>query len=95
VVDKPDRPGEAAACAIGEISRSLPDPGNPSGVRGHVFNVVTDPGYRRRSYVRACVSMLLEWFDQAGIGPVDLHASEASRTLYSELGFADSDAAPM
>ena len=39
--------------------------------------------------------MLLEWFDQGGIGPVDLRASEASRTLYSELGFADSDAVPM
>jgi ribosomal protein S18 acetylase RimI-like enzyme len=71
VTDKPGRSGELAACAIGEISRSLADPGNPSGVRGHVFNVVTDPGYRRRGHARACMSLLLEWFDQVGVGPID------------------------
>jgi GNAT superfamily N-acetyltransferase len=95
VTDKPDRSGLPAACAIGEISRSLPDPGNPSVLRGRVFNVVTDPGYRRRGYARACMSLLLEWFDQPGVGPIDLHATEASRPLYSELGFVDSGSLPM
>jgi GNAT superfamily N-acetyltransferase len=95
VVDKPDRPDSLAACAIGEISRSLADPGNPSGLRGHIFNVATDPDYRHRGYARACMLLLLEWFDRAGVGPIDLHATEASHAFYHELGFVDSDALPM
>jgi hypothetical protein len=49
----------------------------------------------RAAATRGHVSLLLEWFDQAGVGPIDLYAPEASRALYSELGFVDSGAVPM
>jgi ribosomal protein S18 acetylase RimI-like enzyme len=48
VIDKPDRPGELAACVVGVIECRLGSPDNPSGEFGYVLNVATDPGYRRR-----------------------------------------------
>jgi hypothetical protein len=49
VIDKPDRPGELAACVVGVIESRLGSPENPSGEFGYVFNVATDHGYRSGS----------------------------------------------
>lgn len=88
VVDKPDRPGELAACVMGFVDRRLAGPLNPSGYVGHVGNVATDPGYRRRGYSRACMETLLDWFEGRGITQVNLHASREGEPLYTQLGFA-------
>ena len=87
VVDAPDRSGVLAACATGTIDRRLGGPGNPSGLTGYVFNVVTDPGYRRRGYSRACLTALLDWYRERGVGKVDLRASAQGEPLYRSLGF--------
>ncbi|WP_229400253.1 GNAT family N-acetyltransferase [Micromonospora okii] len=87
VVDKPDRPGELAAVAVGTIERRLGGPANPSGLTGYVFNVVTDPGYRRRGYSRACLEALLDWYRRRGVGKIDLRASADGEPLYRSLGF--------
>nr|WP_184176640.1 GNAT family N-acetyltransferase [Micromonospora parathelypteridis] len=87
VTDKPDVPGELAACVIGVIEYRLGGPLNPSGVIGYVFNAVTDPGYRRRGYARACMEGLLSWYHQRGVTLVELKASEAGEPLYRALGF--------
>ncbi|GAA2700579.1 GNAT family N-acetyltransferase [Micromonospora olivasterospora] len=87
VVDKPDRPGELAACAVGTIDRRLGGPTNPSGLTGYVYNVVTDPGCRRRGYSRACLEALLEWFAGRGVRKIDLRASADGEPLYRSLGF--------
>ncbi|MGC4805751.1 GNAT family N-acetyltransferase [Micromonospora sp. DT233] len=87
VVDKPDRPGELAAVAVGTIERRLGGPANPSGLTGYVFNVVTDPGYRRRGYSRACLEALLDWYRKRGVGKIDLRASAEGEPLYRALGF--------
>ncbi|SCF02795.1 Ribosomal protein S18 acetylase RimI [Micromonospora purpureochromogenes] len=89
VVDAPDRPGVLAACATGTIERRLGGPGNPSGLTGYVFNVVTDPGYRRRGYSRACMTGLLDWYRDRGVLKIDLRASVAGEALYRSLGFRD------
>lgn len=88
VVDNPDRPGELAACAVGTIEERLGTPGNPGGLSGHLFNVCTDPGQRRRGYARACMQELLRWYRGRGVGAVDLAATEEGAPLYRELGFA-------
>ncbi|MEV5822737.1 GNAT family N-acetyltransferase [Micromonospora haikouensis] len=87
VVNAPDRPGELAAVAVGTIERRLGGPANPSGLTGYVFNVVTDPAYRRRGYSRACLEALLDWYRKHGVGKVDLRASAEGEPLYRSLGF--------
>jgi GNAT superfamily N-acetyltransferase len=76
------------AAALGEVSRHAPSPWNPSGVKGHVSNVVTEPAYRRLGLARACVEQLLAWFrEETATGEVDLAATECGAGLYESLGF--------
>jgi GNAT superfamily N-acetyltransferase len=86
VVDKPDGAG-LAACVVGTIDQRLPGPNDPTGLRGYVLNVATDPGYRRRGFSRACMVALLDWYAQQGITAVDLRASAEGEPLYAALGF--------
>jgi ribosomal protein S18 acetylase RimI-like enzyme len=87
VVDRPGEPGALASCAVGVIERRLGDPDNPSGELGYVFNVATDPGYRRRGYSRACMEALLGWYREREVTRIDLRASEDGEPLYRALGF--------
>lgn len=87
VVERPGRPGELAACAVGTIEYRLGGPGNPSGRTGYVFSVATDPDQRRRGHSRACMEALLEWFRERGVRRVDLRASAEGEPLYATLGF--------
>jgi GNAT superfamily N-acetyltransferase len=89
VVDKPDGPG-LAACVVGAIDQRLPGPNDPSGLRGYVLSVATDPAYRRRGYSRACMTAVLRWFEQQGIAAIDLRASAEGEPLYASLGFVRS-----
>jgi GNAT superfamily N-acetyltransferase len=90
VVERPDVSSGLAACAIGVIEERLGGPANPSGRYGHVFNVATDPGYRRRGYSRACMAAVLDWYRERGVRKVDLKATEAGEPLYRSLGFVRS-----
>jgi ribosomal protein S18 acetylase RimI-like enzyme len=80
--------GGLVACVVGAIDERLPGPHNPIGWRGYVYNVATDPAYRRRGFSRACMQALLEWFAERGVGSVDLRASPDGEPLYTSLGFA-------
>jgi ribosomal protein S18 acetylase RimI-like enzyme len=86
VVDRPDA-AALAACVVGAIDERLPNPLDGP-YRGYVYNVATDPAYRRRGYSRACMDALLRWYDQRGLRVVFLHASPDGRPLYTSLGFA-------
>lgn len=86
VVDRPGGSG-LAACAVGIIEERLGNPANLGGLTGYVFNVSTDPGFRRRGHARACLEALLEWFRSRDVGVVDLRASTEGEPLYSDLGF--------
>ena len=76
-----------ACCGVGTVDRRLPSPFNPGGHIGHVFGIVTDPACRGQGHARAVTQALLGWFDQQGIGRVDLNASPAAQHLYQSLGF--------
>jgi GNAT superfamily N-acetyltransferase len=84
-----DQPGgrRLAACVVGVIEHRLGSPSNPTGEVGYVFNVATDPGYRRRGYSRACMRALLAWYRKRGVRRVDLRASSQGEPLYRALGF--------
>lgn len=95
VVANPDRPGALAACVVGVIESRLGSPNNPTGEVGYVFNVATDPDYRRRGYSRACMEALLDWYRRRGVASVDLRASVEGEPLYRALGFVPSTAPTM
>lgn len=88
VVDGPE-PGLLAASGAGTIAARLPSPTNPAGRVGYVQWICTDPGSRFRGHARAVLRGLLEWYEQAGVPVVELHATAAGEPLYRSLGFTD------
>ena len=86
----PDGSVGPVSCAVGDLQEHAPEPWNPSGVRGHVFNVSTEPSARRRGYARACVEAVMAWFlEETAVTRVGLAATEDGRAMYEELGFAE------
>jgi ribosomal protein S18 acetylase RimI-like enzyme len=88
VVDRPDG-GGLAACVVGAVDERLPNPLDGP-LRGYVYNVATDPAYRRRGFSRACMVALLDWYTTRGVRAVDLKASPDGEPLYASLGFVRS-----
>jgi ribosomal protein S18 acetylase RimI-like enzyme len=86
-----DKPGVGVvSCAAGICDHHAPGPGNPGGVQGHVFNMSTEPGHRRRGCARACLEALLAWFrDETGAGVISLSATSDGVALYRSLGFTE------
>ncbi len=94
VVDDPD--DGVVACSAGICDFHAPGPGNLTGVRGHVFNMSTFPGHRRRGYARACLEALLEWFrDETQARVINLNATPDGLALYDSAGFARPRFAPL
>jgi GNAT superfamily N-acetyltransferase len=91
VVDAPGDRDLLAACATGAVTERLPSPRDRSGLSGRVFNVSTEPHWRRRGFGRACVETLLEWFDDRGVRVVEPRASPQGESLYRQLGFRPSE----
>ncbi|UJP40105.1 GNAT family N-acetyltransferase [Cellulomonas palmilytica] len=88
--DRGDGTTGPVACAVGDFQEHAPEPWNPSGRRGHVFNVSTEPAYRRRGYARATVMALMTWFhDETEVTRVGLSATPDGRAMYEHLGFAE------
>jgi ribosomal protein S18 acetylase RimI-like enzyme len=88
VVDDPT--AGVVATAAGTVFVHAPGPTDLTTVRGHLYNVSTDPGFRRRGLARACVVALMDWFrDEAGVGVVELHATDEGVDLYRSLGFTE------
>jgi GNAT superfamily N-acetyltransferase len=86
-------PARLAACAVGLIETRLGSPENPSGRFGYVFNVCTDPGYRRRGHARACMEALLDWFAASDVPKIDLKATPDGEPLYLSMGFTPTTSA--
>jgi ribosomal protein S18 acetylase RimI-like enzyme len=79
------------AGAAGHLNVHPPSPTDFSLVRGTLYNVSTEPDFRRRGLARACVIALLDWFrDETPAGQIELHATQSGDELYRSLGFVDS-----
>jgi ribosomal protein S18 acetylase RimI-like enzyme len=88
VIDEPDL--GVVSCAVGVCDDHAPTPGNLSGVHGHVFNMSTDPRFRRLGYARSCLEALLTWFrDETPALVVKLNATDDGIALYRSLGFTE------
>jgi GNAT superfamily N-acetyltransferase len=68
----------------------VPWPANPKHrkqQRAFLFNVFTEPAFRRLGIARSLIQEMLDWCRGQGFGSVFLHASEAGRPLYQSMGF--------
>jgi GNAT superfamily N-acetyltransferase len=64
-----------------------PTPLDPAPRRAFVLNMYTEPEYRRRGFARQVLEAIVAWCREQGFAAVLLHASDAGRPLYQELGF--------
>jgi GNAT superfamily N-acetyltransferase len=88
VVDQPEGPG-LAACGVGMVGQRLPSPGCADGRYGYVQSMCTDERHRRQGLARLVFEGLMQWYADAGITRVDLHASSMGEPLYRQHGFTD------
>ncbi|MFJ2741176.1 GNAT family N-acetyltransferase [Streptomyces sp. NPDC087440] len=95
VTEHPDGSGRLGSLAVGTIDYRIGGPGDPTGGRGHVFSVATDPRARRRGHARACMDALLSWFRDREVVQVGLSASTEAEPLYTALGFTRRSAPDM
>jgi GNAT superfamily N-acetyltransferase len=88
VVDDPEL--GVVSVAVGTWEDGPPGPRNPTGRKGHLFNVSTDPRRRRLGHARRCVVALLDWFDTNDVTVIELAATDDGVDLYTSLGFTPS-----
>ncbi|MGN0971770.1 MAG: GNAT family N-acetyltransferase [Aristaeellaceae bacterium] len=83
--------GEACiGCATLCYLTVLPTADHPTGLRAHLMNVYTVPGFRRRGVARTLVTALIAEARKRGATEISLDATAAGRPLYRALGFRES-----
>lgn len=87
VCDDPDRPGRLAACGAGNVVVRLPVAWHRGHHVGYVQWMSTEPAHRRKGLGRAILRFLMAWYEQQGIGVIELHASSQGAALYRSEGF--------
>ena len=84
---------DAAEVVAGGGITVLPWPPGPRDLGDRlafVYNVYTEPAYRRRGLGRMIMDAIHAWCREAGVGSVGLHASGSGRPLYESLGYRES-----
>lgn len=79
--------GTVVAGGVGWLEEHLPSPHQLDGRRGHLASMSTEPAHRRRGHGRRVLEGLLGWFDELGVGRVDLRATPDGLALYESAGF--------
>ncbi len=87
--------GRIASVAFLILSERPPSPAFPTGRIGTVMNVLTYPEYRRRGFATLTLQSLIAVARDMNVSSVDLLATGDGRELYSKLGFAVCEYAPM
>ncbi len=90
-----EKGGKTAACAYLVRWESPANPACPSGVRGTIFNVWTDPAFRRTGLATQVVNALIEGARESGVSVLELSATRQGEPLYEKLGFCYSKFAAM
>ncbi len=73
------------------LDQHPPTPNNLSGQTGYIMNLSTAPAYRRQGIARRILQTMLDWLAERDIQHAALHATDAGRSLYEELGFKSSN----
>lgn len=70
------------------LRRLLPRLGSMNGGQeAYILNMFTEREHRRKNLARQIMQTMIAWCQENKIGRVSLHASEAGRPLYEDLGF--------
>ena len=79
--------GDTVVAGAGLWEMDAPPGPQYAGKRGYVYNVFTEPAYRRQGLARRLMQAILDWCKEENIMVVSLHASDKARPLYEMLGF--------
>jgi GNAT superfamily N-acetyltransferase len=89
IIWEADRPVASAGLLILDWP---PHPFDPAGEsRAYLLNVFVEPDYRRRGLARTLVDRCMQEAHRRNILVVTLHASDAGRPLYEQLGFGSTN----
>lgn len=70
------------------LRRLLPRLGSMNGGQeAYILNMFTEREHRRKNLARQIMQAMIAWCQENKIGRVSLHASDAGRPLYEDLGF--------
>ncbi len=86
VADAGDR--LVASCAVW-VTEHIPKPGDPTGLRGYLDGMCTEPDSQRRGLGRQLLLEGLKWLRERGLRVVELNASKEGEPLYRSVGFRD------
>jgi GNAT superfamily N-acetyltransferase len=81
---------DAPAIVAGAGASIIPWPPGPfysSGRLAFVYNVYTEPAYRRRGLARLVMDAVHVYCREAGIGSIALNASASGQPLYAQMGY--------
>lgn len=81
--------GRIVSLALLHIIEMPANPTLPSGLKGEVLNVYTEPEYRGRGICTQLMKNLLEYGKIKGLGRIDLSATGDGYSIYRKLGFED------
>lgn len=70
-----------------QLPRPRPGGGLLTGRQGILLNVYVEPAFRRQGLARALVAAAIAWARSNRLAGLVLHASDAGRPLYAQLGF--------
>jgi GNAT superfamily N-acetyltransferase len=87
--------GDLLACGAGWLTEHVPGPRAPTGQRGYIGLMCTEPKARRQGHARRILSELIEWFTPRGVTRLELRASPAGQSLYRCAGFVPDEGVAM
>ena len=82
-----DSSGKVVSGGCAWLREVQPAPGRPLSTMPYLMSMYTEPAFRRRGLAGLIVRGLMEWARDRGYARMTMHASEAGRGLYSELGW--------
>lgn len=62
-----------------------------NGIYGDVLNVYTEPEYRGKGLATCLMNNLIEYGKKAGLGRIDLMATDDGYPIYKKVGFEDKE----
>lgn len=78
-----------ASCVVW-LAEHIPKPDDPTGVRGYVDGMCTEPDWQRRGLGRQLLLACLDWLHERRVTVVELNASREGEALYRSVGFRES-----
>jgi GNAT superfamily N-acetyltransferase len=87
--------GPLQACGAGWLTEHVPGPRAPTGQRGYIGLMCTEPDARRQGHARRVLAELIDWFTPRGVTRLELQASPAGQALYRSAGFVEDEGSAM